>query len=52
MLNLVAGADISEMAPKEFAECYKENYLEPWTSMFRSFKKPVIAAVNGFAVQI
>ena len=45
-----AGADIKEMAPKEFVECYMGNWLSDWDAVARS-KIPVIAAVNGFAVR-
>eukprot|EP00037_Helgoeca_nana_P000283 m.20982 g.20982 ORF g.20982 m.20982 type:complete len:314 (-) comp10358_c0_seq1:107-1048(-) len=44
-----AGADIKEMAPKEFPAAYTDNFLADWTSV-SSIKKPVIAAVNGFAL--
>lgn len=46
----LAGADISEMAPKTFDQCVQENYLSNWAQMFQATRKPVIAAVNGFAV--
>lgn len=49
-LSRLAGADISEMAPKTFDQCIQENYLSNWAHMFQAFRKPVIAAVNGFAV--
>nr|XP_023023106.1 probable enoyl-CoA hydratase, mitochondrial [Leptinotarsa decemlineata] len=44
-----AGADIKEMANKTYAEAVTENFTESWTSV-SSTKKPVIAAVNGFAL--
>ncbi|KAG5890182.1 hypothetical protein JTB14_014348 [Gonioctena quinquepunctata] len=44
-----AGADIKEMANKTYAEAVSENFTESWTSV-SSTKKPVIAAVNGFAL--
>lgn len=44
-----AGADIKEMAPKTFVECYKENFLSEWTKVAHT-RKPVLAAVNGFAL--
>lgn len=47
----IAGADIEEMAPKGFADCLKSNYLSIWEKMFRDFRKPIIAAVNGYAVR-
>lgn len=32
-------------------ECYKNNFLGHWTDITQ-VKKPIIAAVNGFAVRI
>jgi len=46
---LLAGADIKEMQPREFAEVYKGDFLGFWNSI-SLFKKPIIAAVNGYAV--
>lgn len=37
------------MLPKEFVEVVDENYLADWTRVADN-KKPVIAAVNGFAL--
>lgn len=44
-----AGADIKEMADKEFVDCYKGDWLNDWTDVAK-FRKPIIAAVNGFAL--
>ncbi|KAF8608766.1 putative enoyl-CoA hydratase precursor, mitochondrial [Ceratobasidium sp. AG-I] len=44
-----AGADIKEMKDKEFTDVYKNNFLSDWTKI-TSFRKPVIAAVSGFAL--
>ena len=44
-----AGADIKEMKNMEYAEVYKSNFLSHW-SRVSFFKKPIIAAVNGFAL--
>ncbi|CAE7126870.1 unnamed protein product [Rhizoctonia solani] len=44
-----AGADIKEMKDKEFTDVYKNNFLGDWTRI-ASFRKPVIAAVSGFAL--
>lgn len=44
-----AGADIVEMSTKTFAECYSTNFLSDWCDV-ASFRKPIIAAVNGFAL--
>lgn len=51
-MTCLAGADIAEMANRTFADNYKENFLADWNSIFKTFPKPVIAAVNGFAVII
>jgi len=45
-----AGADIKEMATKTFAEAYGEDFITAtWEELTRT-RKPVIAAVNGFAL--
>ncbi|CAI5493395.1 unnamed protein product [Closterium sp. Naga37s-1] len=44
-----AGADIAEMAPLTFAAALKGDLLGQWDEM-RRLKKPVIAAVNGYAL--
>ncbi len=44
-----AGADIKEMSSKTFAEAYKTNMLAHWDNI-TAIRKPVIAAVNGFAL--
>ncbi|KAK3586128.1 hypothetical protein CHS0354_033251 [Potamilus streckersoni] len=44
-----AGADIKEMSQKEFSEVYGGNFLSHWNSLTHC-KKPVIAAVNGYAL--
>lgn len=44
-----AGADIKEMAPMTTIECYKKNMLAQWADL-RTIRKPIIAAVNGFAL--
>jgi enoyl-CoA hydratase len=46
----VAGADITEMANRTFSDNYKENFLADWNLIFKTFPKPIIAAVNGYAV--
>jgi len=43
-----AGADIKEMQNRDFASNYRENFLE-WWSNITLVRKPVIAAVNGYA---
>jgi enoyl-CoA hydratase len=44
-----AGADIKEMKDKTFPWTYTNEMLEFWTDMTR-IKKPIIAAVNGYAL--
>ncbi|KAJ3610563.1 hypothetical protein NHX12_022655 [Muraenolepis orangiensis] len=44
-----AGADIKEMQNRTFQECYGGNFLAHWNRVSMS-RKPVIAAVNGFAL--
>jgi enoyl-CoA hydratase/carnithine racemase len=44
-----AGADISEMKDKTFDHTYKKNMFVGWAD-FGKLSKPVIAAVNGFAL--
>lgn len=46
-----AGADIKEMQNQTFQECFSGNFLAHWNRVSTT-KKPVIAAVNGFAVCI
>lgn len=47
--SFAAGADIKEMANMSFSDCYKGRFLESWSKVAQS-QKPVIAAVNGFAL--
>ncbi|XP_064382646.1 enoyl-CoA hydratase, mitochondrial-like [Halichondria panicea] len=44
-----AGADIGEMQNMEFPEVYTKQFLTKW-SFLKQARKPVIAAVNGFAL--
>ena len=44
-----AGADISEMSQREFSDIYKRNMFAQWQE-FSKMSKPVIAAINGFAL--
>ena len=44
-----AGADIKEMQHRDFQSNYKENFLE-WWSNITLVRKPIIAAVNGYAL--
>ena len=43
-----AGADIKEMAQKDFNTMFNEDYFGYW-EIFSRIKTPVIAAVNGYA---
>ncbi|KAJ1652873.1 hypothetical protein IWQ61_006886 [Dispira simplex] len=44
-----AGADIKEMCNTNFVDNYKNNFLGHWTQITEA-RKPIIAAVNGFAL--
>ncbi|OQR85832.1 enoyl-CoA hydratase, mitochondrial precursor [Achlya hypogyna] len=44
-----AGADIKEMATRSFIECYNATMFANWGDITK-VHKPVIAAVNGFAL--
>ena len=45
-----AGADITEMAGKSFADINRADYLTAETARFDRIRKPVIAAVSGYAL--
>lgn len=45
-----AGADIKEMQNNTYSQCVSGNFLVHWNKVAQSIK-PVIAAVNGFAVK-
>lgn len=45
-----AGADIKEMSSKSFAEVYNNDFIEAWSELPNTIKKPVITAVNGHAL--
>ena len=45
-----AGADIKEMADKQAADFYLEDFFAGWNDMVAKTRKPWIAAVNGFAL--
>jgi len=45
-----AGADIKEMAPLTFSEAYTTSFIESWSDLTTSVKKPVLAAVSGYAL--
>jgi enoyl-CoA hydratase len=44
-----AGADITEMKNVTFSEVIEKDFMAPWERLSRC-RKPVIAAVNGFAL--
>lgn len=44
-----AGADIKEMLNNTYSQCVRENFLDEWSKVSQT-SKPVIAAVNGYAV--
>ncbi|MEM7329438.1 MAG: enoyl-CoA hydratase-related protein [Pseudomonadota bacterium] len=44
-----AGADIKEMQPQSFFDMYLSDYFAGW-DRFAACRKPVVAAVNGFAL--
>jgi enoyl-CoA hydratase len=45
-----AGADIGAMATYSFADVYKNDYITRDWETIRTIRKPVIAAVSGFAL--
>lgn len=45
-----AGADIKEMADKSFVDMYKEDIFTEQTEIINRIRKPVIAAVAGYAL--
>lgn len=45
-----AGADIKEMAGQSYAQMYRDNYFASGHDRIARFRKPIIAAVNGFAL--
>ena len=49
-IAFAAGADIGAMATYTFADVYKGDYITRNWEIIRSIRKPVIAAVSGFAL--
>ncbi|MSU90475.1 enoyl-CoA hydratase [Rhodobacteraceae bacterium 2CG4] len=45
-----AGADIKEMADKSFVDMFSEDYFSAGTERFLRVRKPIIAAVAGYAL--
>jgi enoyl-CoA hydratase len=45
-----AGADIKEMSGKSYAEMFTQNFFGAAARRFETFRKPIIAAVAGYAL--
>jgi enoyl-CoA hydratase len=45
-----AGADIKEMAPRSYMAMFKENFFAAATDRIAAVRKPIIAAVAGYAL--
>jgi enoyl-CoA hydratase len=45
-----AGADIKEMAPQSYMDVYKGDMFAEFEHAVSAFRKPIVAAVNGFAL--
>ncbi|KAI9729692.1 MAG: hypothetical protein M1834_006642 [Cirrosporium novae-zelandiae] len=45
-----AGADIKEMKDLTFSSAYSNDFIELWSALTTQVKKPIIAAVNGYAL--
>jgi enoyl-CoA hydratase len=45
-----AGADIREMSTLTFGEAYGSDFIESWSALTVLIKKPIISAVNGYAL--
>jgi enoyl-CoA hydratase len=45
-----AGADIKEMAPQSYMDVYKRDMFAGFERAVSTFRKPLVAAVNGFAL--
>ncbi|MCJ1482495.1 hypothetical protein MMC06_002661 [Schaereria dolodes] len=45
-----AGADIKEMKDLTFSKAYTEDFIEMWSLQTSQIKKPIISAVNGYAL--
>ena len=50
MISRLVGADIKEMQRQTMAGIVKSDFPEPLSTVAK-MKKPIIAAVNGFAVR-
>ncbi|KAF2200920.1 ClpP/crotonase [Delitschia confertaspora ATCC 74209] len=45
-----AGADIKEMKDLTFSSAYGRDFIESWSDLITFLKKPLITAVNGYAL--
>lgn len=45
-----AGADIKEMADLTFSAAYGSDFIETWSDLVTFLKKPLITAINGYAL--
>lgn len=45
-----AGADITEMAEQSFVDMFMKDFFTPETTRFNNTRKPIIAAVAGYAL--
>lgn len=45
-----AGADIKEMAPQSYMDVYANDMFAAFETTISAFRKPIVAAVNGFAL--
>src|ERR1044071_9435332 len=45
-----AGADIKEMSDKSYAQMFSADFFTPAARRIEQFRKPIIAAVSGFAL--
>lgn len=48
--SFASGADISEMQSRDYSQMYEENYFAEWEERFSTARKPIIAAVAGYAL--
>lgn len=49
-LIITAGADIKEMQDLSFSKAYNTNFIASWSSTIPNIRKPIIAAVSGYAL--
>jgi enoyl-CoA hydratase len=51
LIAYTAGADLAELATISTAEAFQRGWLKDLNDALESFRKPIIAAVRGFAVR-